>query len=89
MLILIYISSPGPHLRLIQENSDTFQGQPLHGDINGVESQIHQVLGALADAVLRRFSDVDVGVVQSTKLADLQSWPAEDPGGELTEFLTL
>ncbi len=26
MLILIYISSPGPHLRVIQENSDTFQG---------------------------------------------------------------
>ena len=57
------------------ESSGTYDGQPLTGSELGVQTQINKVLTSLIGSVEKRFADVQSGVLEATRLADLDMWP--------------
>lgn len=72
---VIHLSRPGPELRKIVDAGDQFEGETLSG--NDLSSdQIKRVLKGLTDSLEGMFSDVNDGVKNATKIADLTSWPA-------------
>lgn len=72
---VIHLSRPGPELRKIVDAGDQFEGETLIGN-NLSSDQIKRVLKGLTDSLEGRFSDVNDGVKNATKIADLTSWPA-------------
>lgn len=55
----------------------------MKGNENNVEPQKQKVIRGLVASMENRFVDVSSGLLESTKLADLTSWPAsyeDDPG---------
>lgn len=67
--------SPGPNMRKLAAG-DTYQGEKLQGELTGFDKQKQEVLMSLRQCLEKRFADVDAGVLRGTKMADLQSWPA-------------
>ncbi len=57
------------------ESSGSYDGEPLTGSNLGVQTQINKVLKSLIGSVEKRFADVQSGVLEATKLADLDTWP--------------
>lgn len=72
---VIHLSRPGPELRKIVDAGDQFEGETLIGN-NLSSDQIKRVLKGLTDSLEGRFSDVNDGVKNANKIADLTSWPA-------------
>ena len=51
-----------------------FEGEKLQGP-NHMPTQIAKVVKALIKSIDKRFSDVEHGILEATKIADLKSWP--------------
>ncbi|XP_070548832.1 zinc finger protein 862-like [Ptychodera flava] len=73
MVVKKYKEREGPYLRSVFEKEE-YKGYTLKGTVN-FESVRIKVVDAMVGCLEKRFSDIDIGLLAATKLANFSTWP--------------
>ena len=90
-MVVVFYVRPGAEERKMDGQS-SFHGEALSAAaIPPRRTEIPKVLTALAASLDKRFSDFDKGIMESTRLADLSTWPVsfEDAQGIIKETICI
>lgn len=73
---MVLLFSPGQNLQKLL-GKEKFRDQKVTGSSDQFDGQRVKVIDELIGAINKRFDDLDQGVLQASKLADLTTWPSE------------
>ena len=72
---MVLLFSPGSNLRKLLD-SEKFQGESLSGKDN-IEGQRRKLVDGILLSMIKKFSDINEGVLNACKIADLSTWPTD------------